>query len=45
VEIAFVEVGAGVRDSKNPAAAVLSFGADGWDRFLGATKDGEFDLV
>jgi hypothetical protein len=44
VEIAFVQVGTGVRDSKNPALDILAFGADGWGRFLGATKDGAFDL-
>ncbi|WNV89629.1 DUF397 domain-containing protein [Umezawaea sp. Da 62-37] len=45
VEIALVPVGAGVRDSKNPAGPVLGFEGAAWGRFLGATKLGGFDLA
>ncbi|MEO6086644.1 MAG: DUF397 domain-containing protein [Umezawaea sp.] len=44
VEIAFVPVGAGVRDSKNPAGPLLGFAGPAWSRFLGTTKHGGFDL-
>jgi hypothetical protein len=43
VEVAFVGNGIAVRDSKNPAGAVLSFSPDEWQAFVGGTKNGEFD--
>ena len=33
-----------VRDSKNPAQAVLSFTVREWGAFLGGVHNGEFDL-
>ena len=33
-----------VRDSKDPAGPVLSFGPDAWRSFLGGTRRGEFDI-
>jgi hypothetical protein len=33
-----------VRDSKDPAGAVLSFTYAEWDAFVAGAKDGEFDL-
>ena len=36
--------GVAVRDSKNPAGAVLLFTPAEWAAFVGGTKDGEFDL-
>jgi hypothetical protein len=44
-EIAFAAAGAGVRDSKNRAAGALRFDAEGWARFVGAAKSGDFDLT
>ena len=44
VEVAFVESGIAVRDSKNPAGAVLSFSAHEWRSFVTGTKNGDFDL-
>ena len=44
VEVAFVESGIAVRDSKNPAGAVLSFSPDEWHSFVSGAKNGEFDL-
>ena len=32
-----------VRDSKNPAGPVLTFGSAAWIRFVGAIKDGSLD--
>lgn len=34
----------GVRDSKDPDAAVLWFTGDEWKAFIAGVKDGEFDL-
>jgi hypothetical protein len=35
----------GVRDSKDPSGAVLTFTPDQWRAFLAGVKDGEFDIV
>ena len=34
----------GVRDSKDRSGPVLTFGPEAWAAFVGAVKDGEFDL-
>lgn len=45
VEIAVLpEGGHAMRDSKNPAAAHLTFGAAAWSAFVTAARAGEFDL-
>jgi hypothetical protein len=44
VEVAFVDGGVAVRDSKDPTGPVLIFTAPEWDAFVAGTKDGEFDL-
>jgi hypothetical protein len=44
VEVAFVDGGVAVRDSKNPAVATLLFTTAEWDAFVAGAKDGEFDL-
>ena len=44
VEVAFVDDVIAVRDSKNPAGAVLLFTQGEWDAFVEGAKDGEFDL-
>jgi hypothetical protein len=44
VEVAFVDGAIAVRDSKNPAGAVLVFTPGEWDAFVDGAKDGEFDL-
>ena len=44
VEVAFVDGGIAVRDSKNPTGPALLFTTDEWDAFVGGAKDGEFDL-
>ena len=43
VEVADLEDGVAVRDSKNPDGAVLSFGAGSWRDFVAAVRDGQFD--
>jgi len=44
LEVAMTEEVVGVRDSKNPAGAVLTFDADTWRGFIAALKRGDFDL-
>jgi hypothetical protein len=44
VEVAISEEVVGVRDSKNPAGAMLMFDADAWRGFIDSLKRGEFDL-
>jgi hypothetical protein len=44
VEVAFIDGAVAVRDSKNPAGAVLVFTPTEWDAFVNGAKDGEFDL-
>jgi hypothetical protein len=43
VEVAFVEDGVVVRDSKAPDGPVLRFTAREWEAFVGAVRGGEFD--
>ena len=45
VEVARVEDGVALRDSKDPSGPVLLFTAYEWDAFLAGAKDGEFDLI
>ena len=44
VEVAFVEDGVAVRDSKDPQGPALLFTPAEWHAFVGGAKDGEFDL-
>jgi hypothetical protein len=44
VEVAFAGGGVAVRDSKDPAGAVLLFAADEWASFVGGIEHGAFDL-
>jgi hypothetical protein len=34
-----------VRDSKNPAGAVLGFSSGDWNAFVGAIRNGKFDRL
>ncbi len=43
VEVADVDGGVVVRDSKNPSGPVLAFTDGEWDAFLAGARDGEFD--
>ena len=43
VEVATGDNAVAVRDSKDPAGAVLVFTRAEWLAFLGGAKDGEFD--
>jgi hypothetical protein len=45
VEVAFVDGGVAVRDSRNPDEAILLFTDAEWDAFVAGAKDGEFDLA
>jgi len=45
VEVCFEEAGVAVRDSKNPAGAVLHFTRGEWTAFLDGAGKGEFDLT
>ncbi|WP_425524781.1 DUF397 domain-containing protein [Saccharopolyspora ipomoeae] len=40
VEVAFLEEGVAVRDSKSPDTGVLAFPVDSWRRFLTSLDDG-----
>lgn len=44
MEIALAGSGAAVRDTKNRTAGALTFDNAEWGRFLGAAKDGAFDV-
>ncbi|NNH72573.1 DUF397 domain-containing protein [Nocardia uniformis] len=44
VEIAFLDGGVGVRDSKNPTGPALIFAPAEWERFTAAVVSGRFDL-
>ena len=44
VEVALLENGVAVRDSRTPEGDVLFFTPAEWDAFVGGAKDGEFDL-
>jgi hypothetical protein len=43
VEVANLDNGRAVRDSKNPAGPVLNFTADQWSAFTTGVRAGEFD--
>jgi hypothetical protein len=43
VEVAFLDDGVAVRDSKDKAGPALIFTPGEWDAFLGGVRDGEFD--
>ena len=43
VEVADVPAAVLVRDSKDAAGPVLSFGAPGWNGFIAGIRAGEFD--
>ena len=46
VEVARLPDGqVGVRDSKNPQAAILRFTSSGWHAFLAGARRGEFDSL
>jgi hypothetical protein len=44
VEVAFVEDGVAVRDSKDPDGPVLRFTVHEWKTFVAAVRSGQFDL-
>jgi hypothetical protein len=44
VEVALLDDGVAVRDSRSPDGDVLFFTPAEWDAFVGGAKDGEFDL-
>ncbi|MGH3796011.1 MAG: DUF397 domain-containing protein [Pseudonocardiaceae bacterium] len=43
VEVADLDSGRAVRDSKDPAGPALSFTAAGWSAFTAGVRAGEFD--
>jgi hypothetical protein len=43
VEVAFTADAVAVRDSKDPAGAVLSFGTDAWREFVSSVRTGVLD--
>jgi hypothetical protein len=45
VEVAFLDTGVAVRDSKNRTGPALMFTKAEWIAFVGSAKDGEFDIV
>ncbi|MFG1606191.1 DUF397 domain-containing protein [Actinoplanes sp. NPDC049265] len=44
VEVAFLDTGVAVRDSKNRSGPALMFTQAEWNAFVDSTKDGEFDI-
>lgn len=44
VEIAHLDGGVAVRDSKDPSGPVLRFTRSEWEAFIAGAKGGEFDL-
>jgi Domain of unknown function (DUF397) len=44
VEVAFLDTGVAVRDSKNRSGPALVFTPAEWTAFVDSAKDGEFDL-
>lgn len=44
VEVAFVDTGVAVRDSKDRSGPALMFTQAEWTAFVDSAKDGEFDL-
>ncbi len=45
VEVAFLDTGVAVRDSKNRTGPALMFTPAEWIAFVDSTKDGEFDIA
>lgn len=45
VEIAFLDGGVGVRDSKNPTGPALVFAPGEWDAFTAGVNSGEFERL
>ena len=45
VEVAILDAGVAVRDSKNRSGPALIFNAVEWAAFVNSAKDGEFDVV
>jgi hypothetical protein len=45
VEVAFLDTGVAVRDSKNRTGPALMFTQAEWTAFVDSAKDGEFDIV
>jgi hypothetical protein len=45
VEVAILDVGVAVRDSKNRSGPALIFNAVEWAAFVNSAKVGEFDVV
>ena len=43
VEVANLDGGRAVRDSKNPTGTVLQFSTTAWSAFTTAIQDGQFD--
>jgi hypothetical protein len=43
VEVAFLDAGVAVRDSKNRSGPALMFTQAEWNAFVNSAKDGEFD--
>jgi hypothetical protein len=43
VEVAFLDHGVAVRDSKDPSGPALKFTPAEWAAFVGGCRDGEFD--
>jgi hypothetical protein len=45
VEVAFLDTGVAVRDSKDRSGPALMFTSAEWTAFVDSAKDGEFDIV
>jgi hypothetical protein len=45
VEVAFLDTGVAVRDSKDRSGPALMFTSAEWTAFVDSAKDGEFDIA
>ena len=45
VEVAFLDTGVAVRDSKDRSGPALMFTQTEWTAFVDSAKDGDFDIV
>lgn len=43
IEVAFVDERVAIRNSKEPAGAVLVFSLEEWEAFLGGVRNGDFE--
>jgi hypothetical protein len=43
IQVAAIGNGVAIRDSKNPAGAILVYSTEEWETFVAGAKNGDFD--